>query len=42
MAGARPLEGLMAGGSLFSGLIAGRWIARSLERAGAERVPEGA
>lgn len=28
LAGARPLEGIMAGGSVFSGRIAGRWAAR--------------
>lgn len=32
MPGFRPLEGTMAGGSLFSGRIAGRWMARSLAR----------
>ncbi len=30
LAGSRPLEGLMAGGSVFSGRIAGRWAARTL------------
>jgi len=32
LAGRRPLEGLMAGGSVFSGRIAGRWAARTLLR----------
>lgn len=40
LAGWRPLEGLMAGGSVFSGRIAGRWAGRLLNRSHAAEHAE--